>query len=107
LDILVRPTAQNARRLIAALAAFGFASVGLTETDFTNPGVVVQLGVPPARIDLITSLTGVSTDQVFEHCVQDKDEEQETRLFFISKEDLIANKRATGRPQDLADLDHL
>ena len=57
LDIFVKPDAVNAQRILTALAAFGFASVGLTPSDFERPDQVVQLGVPPVRIDLITSIT--------------------------------------------------
>src|SRR4030066_48378 len=59
IDILVKPDTQNARRIMVALNEFGFGSVGLTEGDFESPDKVVQLGVPPIRIDIITSLTGV------------------------------------------------
>src|SRR5712692_6341625 len=63
LDILVKPDAANAQRIFTALEAFGFASVGLTPSDFEHPDQVIQLGVPPVRIDLITSITGVSWDE--------------------------------------------
>ena len=65
LDILLRPDAANAQRILPALGAFGFASVGLTASDFERPDQVVQLGVPPVRIDLITSITGVSWDEAW------------------------------------------
>lgn len=65
LDILVRPDAANAHRILTALEAFGFASVGLTVSDFECPDQVVPLGVPPVRIDLITSITGVSWDEAW------------------------------------------
>jgi len=65
LDIFVKPDAANAQRILTALAAFGFASVGLTPSDFERPDQVVQLGVPPVRIDLITSITGVSWDETW------------------------------------------
>ena len=60
IDVFVRPTPQNAQRIIAALDAFGFGDIGLSPSDFQRPDHVVQLGVPPVRVDLITSLTGVS-----------------------------------------------
>ena len=63
LDLFVKPDPDNARRILAALAEFGFAPVGLTADDFTRPNHVIQLGVPPVRIDLITSLTGVSWEE--------------------------------------------
>src|SRR5512136_2207304 len=63
IDIFVRPHPENAQRVIRALAAFGFQFPNLTVEDFQNPDKVVQLGVPPVRIDLITSLTGVSWEE--------------------------------------------
>src|SRR3970040_2355899 len=65
LDVLVKPDPENAQRILAALAPFGFASVGLAPGYVSHPDQVVQLGVPPVRIDLITSLTGTSWDEVF------------------------------------------
>lgn len=62
IDIFVKPDPQNAERIIEALEIFGFGSVGLTPEDFKNPDKVVQLGVPPVRIDIVTSITGVSWD---------------------------------------------
>ena len=105
LDVLVRPGGENARRLLRALTEFGFGSVGLTVEDFLEPGRVVQLGVPPLRVDILTSIEGVSNDEVFSHLVADGNEDPPLR--FISREDLIRNKRAAARPQDIADLDRL
>ena len=65
LDIFVKSDAVNAQHILTALADFGFASVGLTPSDFDRPDQVVQLGVPPVRIDLITSITGVSWDEAW------------------------------------------
>jgi len=65
LDILVKPDPENARCILEALNAFGFKSVGLTAGDFQSPDKVVQLGVPPVRVDIITSLTGVSWEEAF------------------------------------------
>ena len=104
-DLLVKPDPDNARRILAALEEFGFASVGLTAPDFTVQDRVVQLGVPPARIDLITSLTGVSWDEAFMGRVAGR--YGDTPVYYIGREQFIANKRATGRKRDLADLDAL
>lgn len=105
LDIFVRPDAGNARRIVAALAAFGFASAGLAPSDFDHPDQVVQLGVPPVRIDLVTSISGVSWDSAWagriEGCYG------EVPAPYIGREQLVANKRATGRTKDLADLEGL
>jgi hypothetical protein len=105
IDIFVRPHPNNAQRVIQALAVFGFQFPDLTVDDFKNPDKVVQLGVPPVRVDLITSLTGVSWEEA--------DSSKEPGLFgdvpvhFIGREQYIANKRATGRKKDLADIEAL
>lgn len=63
IDILVRPDPDNARRILSALSDFGFGSLPLTETDFTTHDTIIQLGVPPVRIDFLTTITGVSWDE--------------------------------------------
>jgi hypothetical protein len=105
LDILVRNSRQNAQRLETVLKEFGFASLGLTAADFVNSYQVIQLGVVPTRIDLLTSLTGVSFDEAWQDRVDA--ELGGVRASIIGREALIKNKRSTGRPQDLADLDAL
>jgi hypothetical protein len=103
LDIFVKPDATNAQRILTALAAFGFASVGLTPNDFERPDQVVQLGVPPVRIDLITSITGVSWDETWANRVTGR--YGDMPVYYIGREQFVANKRATGRTQDVADLE--
>ncbi len=105
LDILVRPTAENAAKIVAALNEFGFGDLGMNASDFTTPGQVVQLGRAPNRVDLLTSITGVSIDEAFTTRVSA--ELDNLPVSFLSKTLLIANKRAVGRPQDLADLTEL
>ena len=105
LDILVRNSPDNGRRLEAALAKFGFAALGLKAADFEAAYRVIQLGVPPNRIDLLTSLTGVTFDQAWAGRVEAI--VGETRMNFIGREALILNKRMTGRAQDKADLEAL
>jgi hypothetical protein len=105
IDIFVRPNPENARRVLDALAAFGFSFPNLTEQDFQRPNKVVQLGVPPVRIDLITSLSGVSWE--------DAEASKEPGIFgdvpvcYIGRRQYIANKRAAGRKKDLADIEAL
>jgi predicted nucleotidyltransferase len=105
LDLWILADGSNAERLLAALGDFGFGSLGLSAGDFTAPGHVVQLGVAPARIDLLTSLSGVD----FETCWARREtvDVDGLRLPVISLDDLRANKRALGRHQDLADLEAL
>jgi hypothetical protein len=105
MDILVHATPANAAQILRALAEFGFGSVGLTSTDFENPDQVIQLGVPPVRIDLVTSLTGVSWDEVYANRVEGSYGDVTTH--FIGKQQFVTNKRTTGRRKDLADLEAL
>jgi len=105
LDVLVNSTTANARRILDALDEFGFQSVGLSTGDFEKPDMVVQLGVPPVRIDLITSLTGVSSEEAFSSKV--KGGFGDIHLHYIGRKQFIANKRAVGRKRDLADLEAL
>ena len=105
LDLWIRPVAENARRLLQALALFGFDAVGLSEGDFTSEGKVVQLGVPPVRIDLLTSLSGVTWEQAAANRRSGTLGGQPVE--FIGRSDFIANKKATGRTRDLADLEAL
>lgn len=105
IDIWIDPSEENATRTIKVLQEFGFGSLDLGEKDFLKPDQIIQLGYPPGRIDLITSCTGVEFGQCFA-CRATADIEG-TQVNFIDAESLKKNKRASGRPQDLADLDHL
>jgi hypothetical protein len=101
IDILVDSDPSNAERLISAINAFGFESVGLTAADFTVPDRIVLLGYAPNRIDILTSISGVSFEQAWNRRIVDKLEDIPSTI--IHRDDLIASKRAAGRPQDLAD----
>jgi len=105
IDILIRATPANAARLEVAIKRFGFGSLGLAAQDFLAAGQVVQLGHPPNRIDLLTSLTGVSDGEIWES-VQ-PGELDGVPVFFIGRVALIKNKKATDRPRDRADVEEL
>jgi hypothetical protein len=105
LDIYVDTTIENAERLVSALERFGFGQVGLTVADFTQADQVVQLGVSPNRIDLLTFLSGVSFEEVWR--TRESGELDGSQVAFISRDLLRRNKAASARPQDLADLEHL
>lgn len=105
LDVFVRASEHNARRVIEALADFGFELSSLTWKDLTVSGRVVQLGFPPLRIDIMTAIDGVAFDDAWSRKVESRYGKE--AVFFISKSDLIANKRASGRKQDLIDLESL
>jgi hypothetical protein len=102
LDILIRTRPDNAQRLLGLLNQFGFTQSGFKETDFLEPEQMIQLGRAPNRIDLLTSISGVSSDEAFETRISaDLDG---IPVFVLGRNALIRNKRAIGRPQDLADL---
>ena len=103
LDVFVRPDPINARSIMQALHEFGFGSVGLTAADFEEEGKVVQLGFPPVRVDIITSITGVSWEQARSGRV--KGPFGDLTVHYIGRDDFIANKRALGRKKDIADLE--
>jgi hypothetical protein len=105
MDILVRPSPENAQRILKALEAFGFGSVGLTAEDFTVPDKVIQLGVAPVRIDIVTSITGVSWQEATAGRVQGN--YGDTVVYFIGRKEFIRNKQALGRKKDQADLEAL
>ena len=105
IDIFVKPDTENALCILKALNEFGFGSVDLKEEDFRSPNKVVQLGYPPVRIDIITSISGVSWDQAFKE--REKGKYGNVPVYFIGREHYILNKRASGRKKDLADLEAL
>lgn len=104
IDLFVDGSTQNAQRIVRAIEKFGFSDLGLTAEDFSR-GQIVQLGVAPNRIDLLTSLSGVGFDDAW--ATREEGELDGLRVSFISKEMLKQNKRACGRLQDLADLEYL
>ncbi|MFZ1729605.1 MAG: DUF6036 family nucleotidyltransferase [Bacteroidota bacterium] len=105
LDIWVEPSEQNSLRTLDALNDFGFASLGITQKDLLDENSVIQLGRPPYRIDILTSLSGVDFATCYEaRILIDLDG---IEVSFIDVEHLITNKRSTGRSQDLADVENL
>jgi hypothetical protein len=105
LYVFVGSSEANGRRVLDALRDFGFDLAGLTWEDFAVEGKVVQLGYPPLRIDIMTSIDGVGFDDAWQRRVEASYGGQ--RVHFISKQDLIANKRAFGRKQDQLNLESL
>ena len=105
LDLHVRPEPENAARVLHALQEFGFGSVGLAPDDFSVPERVVQLGYPPIRIDIITSISGVSWDEA--RAGQVAGEFGDVAVHYLGLQQLIKNKRTVGRMKDLADLEAL
>ena len=88
--------------MLAALEDFGFGSLPLSVDELVAPDLVIQLGYPPHRIDLLTGIDGIEFDEAWERRISVRIDEDE--LPFISRDDLITNKLAAGRPKDLADV---
>ena len=105
IDIWIEMNLENAKNLIKALEQFGLGSLGLKETDFLVPGQVVQLGQPPNRIDLLCTVSGVDFVACYESRVTV--EVDNVLVSFIDLNNLRKNKAASGRHQDLADLENL
>lgn len=105
IDILVKPEEENAQRVLEALEKFGFGSVGIEKSDFMYQNKVVQLGVLPVRIDIITSISGVSLDEAFAGTLEGK--YGDIPVLYIGRDQFIRNKRAIGRRKDLSDLEAL
>jgi hypothetical protein len=105
IDLFIKPDRENARQILKALDEFGFGSVGLREEDLNNPDKIVQLGYPPVRIDIITSISGLSWDEAFEK--HEKGKYGDVPVSYIGRDQYILNKRASGRKKDLADLEAL
>lgn len=105
IDLWVRPTAENAERVWRALERFGAPRLDLTRADLARPDTVFQIGLPPRRIDLMTGIDGVSFDDAWPgRLIRELDG---LHVPVISRAALIRNKRAAGRPKDLADADWL
>jgi len=105
MDVFIDASEQNARKVMDALVNFGFMASSLSWEDFTRPESVIQLGQPPLRIDIMTNIDGVAFVDAWTRRVESRYGDQPVP--FISKVDLIANKRASGRKQDLLDLESL
>ena len=105
IDIWVKPSRENAKALLKALVSFGAPTADISQEDFETSGIIFQIGVAPRRIDIITSITGLDFDKTFEKSLEVDIEGLTVRI--PSVDDLIINKKATGRTKDLADVEML
>lgn len=105
LDVWVRATPENAERVMTALEAFGAPTGRVSASDFAKPDIVYQIGEAPVRIDILTVIDGLAFEAAWPNRVATKYGDQPIHVLSVA--DLIANKRASGRPQDLADIDAL
>lgn len=102
LDFWIRPTRENAERVLRALSAFGAPVVEVRLEDLQTPDMVLQFGVQPSRIDLLTSIDGVEFEPAWQRRITTDVDGMDVQI--LGLDDLLTNKKATGRPQDLADL---
>ena len=105
LDLWVRPSAENANRVFRALAEFGAPLAGIQPGDFAKEDTIYQLGVPPVRIDVVTSITSVTFEEAWPR--RKEADFDDVAAHFISLGHLRANKSAVGRASDLADVERL
>lgn len=105
LDIWLNPTEENAQRILKSVNEFGFSSVGLTIEDFTKIGNVIQLGFPPLRIDLLTDIDGVTFEEAYKN--RKIVELDALMVNFIGYNELIKNKKSSGRLRDIDDIENL
>lgn len=105
LDILIRPTIENAGRLLTALAAFGFPTIDLTPEAVADRRRMLEMGVPPVQIHVMSAISGVDWDEAW---ADRADGRLGTHpVAFLGRQTFLRNKRAAGRPKDLADIDAL
>jgi hypothetical protein len=105
LDVLVRPDIDNAIRLLAALSAFGFPATELTPDAVADRRRMLQMGVPPVQIHVMSAISGVEWDEAWTDRVEGPLGRH--TVAFLGRETFLRNKRAAGRPKDLADIDAL
>jgi len=105
MDIWVSRTDENARKLVSVLEEFGFGDIASARQAFTQADRVIRMGVPPLRIELITSISGVEFDACYAERIENVIDD--VRVNILSLADLKRNKKAAGRPRDLADLEEL
>ena len=105
LDLFVRRERANAENIITTLKEFGFGSLNLKTRDFLEPDQIIQLGHPPLRVDILTSISGVEFEEAWQNKITGKYGNQD--VYFIGKEELKKNKKASGRESDQEDLKKL
>lgn len=105
IDFMVLVSPENASRLSDVLETFGFGNAGITREDFLEPNQVIQLGRAPNRIDLLTGISGVTWEEAWASGTPVSLDG--LQIMAIGKEELVRNKQATGRPQDVADVARL
>jgi predicted nucleotidyltransferase len=106
LDIWIKISKKNASRMLRVLKDFGISALGFKNDDFLKPGYITQIGYPPLRIDILNSIDGVEFEEAVKH-MNRIDIETDLPLNYIGLNDFIKNKQASGRMQDLADIQEI
>ena len=105
IDVFIRPTSENARRLLAALTSFGFPADDLRPEQITDPDRILQMGVEPVQIHVMSAISGVDWDEAWAGRQTGRCGSRD--LPFIGRREFVRNKRASGRLKDLADIEAL
>ncbi len=105
LDVWIKPSSGNARKVMNVLRSFGFGTADLSEKDFSTEYKIIQLGYPPVRIDIVTTVDGLTFDECF--AVKNETMIDDLKMNFIQLDHLKINKRIVGRPKDIDDLENL
>lgn len=103
LDIWIKPSHENADKMVDVLNDFGFGSLKLSKNDFLRENYVTQLGYPPLRIDILNSISGVEFDEAYKGRILGQHDD--LKISFINITDFITNKRSTGRAKDIGDIE--
>jgi predicted nucleotidyltransferase len=105
MDIFFRATSKNISRIRKALKKFGLQITSKQAREFTDPGNIIRMGIPPVRLELLNNISGLTFGEVWKHRIPG--EYGTVAVNYISRGDLLKNKKASGRPKDLADFDEL
>jgi hypothetical protein len=106
LDVWINVSEHNAFKMVSVIDDFGFASLGFTAEDFVKPNLINQIGYPPLRIDILTSIDGVEFEEAYSVKLEIQLDEG-TKVYYIGLDELIKNKKASGRKIDIADVSDL
>jgi predicted nucleotidyltransferase len=105
MDLFFRTTEKNIVRIRKALKRFGLQTTAKQAKEFIEPGSIIRMGLPPVRLEMINNISGLTFDEVWKHRISG--EYGAVAVNYMSLKDLLKNKKASGRPKDLADFDEL
>ena len=106
LDVWINISEDNSLKMVSVINDFGFASLGFTSQDFSKPNLINQIGYPPLRIDILTSIDGVEFEEAYSEKLEIQLDEG-TSVYYIGLDELIKNKKSSGRKIDIADVSDL